>query len=251
MDGGELAMEKTAPSFDPLRMAKPGNGKSFDGKLQASGTRGSIPKNHAQDINPEDELIRAANGGSLEAFNQLVLAYQDRVYNQAYSLLGDPMAAEDAAQEAFIAAYRALSTFRGGSFQAWFSRIVTNKCLDELRRRASHGTIPLLPRNRYGEEIESPSWSVDPGEGPEVRLERAELADRIKRCLERLNPDQRAILVLVDVLSMSYREAAEATGWPLGTVKSRLARARVKMQGLMKRNLPAVRSKTAEKLESR
>jgi RNA polymerase sigma-70 factor (ECF subfamily) len=178
----------------------------------------------------EDALIRSAMHGDLEAFNHLVLAYQDRIYHQAYRLLGDPLAADDAAQEAFIAAYQALPGYRGGSFRRWLSRIVTNKCLDELRGCKSHPTTSFELYDASGEELESPAWCADPGETPEERLLRSELVKLLERCLERLSPEQRTTIVLVDVLGMDYAEAGEAMSCPLGTVKSRLARARSQMR---------------------
>jgi RNA polymerase sigma-70 factor (ECF subfamily) len=182
----------------------------------------------------ESSLIRSAIQGDLEAFNRLVLVYQDRMYNQAYYLIGDSMAAEDAVQEAFISAYAALPAYRGGTFRGWLSRIVTNKCLDELRRQKKQLTTPFQPYDDYGQEIETPHWAADPAETPEERLLSDKLVHLIEGYLERLRPEQRTILVLVDVLDMAYEEAAQSTGWPLGTVKSRLARARVRMRNLLR-----------------
>ena len=93
----------------------------------------------------EPALIQSALDGDLDAFNRLVLAYQDMVYNQAYRMLGESQTAQDATQDAFIAAYRKLHTYRGGSFRAWLLRIVTNLCYDELRRRKRRPVTPLRP----------------------------------------------------------------------------------------------------------
>ncbi len=174
----------------------------------------------------ETALISDARRGDLDAFNRLILAYQDMVYNQAYRVLGEAAAADDAAQEAFISAYRKLGSYRGGSFRAWLLRIVTNACYDELRRRKRRPTTPLEPVDDFDEEIESPRWAADPGESPEEAAERAELAQAIQRCLNELSPDFRTMVVLVDVQGMDYAEAAQVVGKPLGTVKSRLSRAR-------------------------
>lgn len=178
----------------------------------------------------ETGLIKDAQRGDLEAFNRLVLAYQDRVYNQAFRVLGDSQSADDAAQEAFISAYKNLRSFRGGSFRAWLLRIVTNACYDELRRRKRRPTIALEPVDDAGEEIESPHWIADPGELPEQNVERSELGQAIQACLDQLPEDFRVVVVLVDVQGLDYLDAAEAIGKPLGTVKSRLARARNKMR---------------------
>lgn len=178
----------------------------------------------------EAGLIRDAQRGDLEAFNRLILAYQDRLYSQAYRVLGDPQSADDATQEAFISAYKNLRSFRGGSFRAWLLRIVTNACYDELRRRKRRPTTPLEPIDDAGDEIESPHWIADPGELPEEKIERSELGLAIQDCLDQLPEDFRVVVVLVDVQGLDYLEAADVIGKPLGTIKSRLARARDRMR---------------------
>jgi RNA polymerase sigma-70 factor (ECF subfamily) len=182
----------------------------------------------------ETALIQAALQGDLDAFNRLVLAYQDMVYTQAYRMMGEQEAAEDASQDAFISAYRKLDSYRGGSFKAWLLRIVTNVCYDELRRRKRRPTTPLEPLDSDNEEIESPRWLSDPGESPEESAERSELARALQRCLDGLPPEFRAVVALVDVQGLDYTEAALAVGAPLGTVKSRLARARTRMRDCLK-----------------
>jgi RNA polymerase sigma-70 factor (ECF subfamily) len=178
----------------------------------------------------EAALIQDAQRGDLEAFNRLVLAYQDIVFSQAYRMMGESEAAEDAAQDAFISAYRKLGSYRGGSFKAWLLRIVTNLCYDELRRRKRRPTTPLEPLDNDDEEIESPRWLSDPNGTPEDETERLELARALQRCLDGLPPEFRAVVALVDIQGMDYTEAAESMGKPLGTVKSRLARARMRMR---------------------
>lgn len=175
-------------------------------------------------------LIQGARKGDLEAFNRLILAYQDMVYSQAYRVLGDPQGADDAAQQTFISAYKNLRSFRGGSFRAWLLRIVTNACYDELRRQKRRPTTSLEPLDDSGEEIESPKWLADSSELPEDSVMRAELSQAIQRCLERLPGDFRTVVILVDVQGMDYLEAASVIDKPLGTVKSRLARARQRMR---------------------
>jgi len=174
----------------------------------------------------EVELIKEARAGDLDAFNRLVLVYQDLIYNQAYRVMGDSFSAADATQEAFISAYRKFHTYRGGSFKAWLLRIVTNACYDELRRRKRRPSSSLTPLNDSNEEIESPHWIADPGESPEDFAARAELSQAIQHCLNRLTFDFRTAVILVDIQGMDYAEAAMVMDTPLGTVKSRLARAR-------------------------
>ncbi len=178
----------------------------------------------------EPGLIADAQRGDLDAFNRLVLFYQDMVYTQAYRMMGEQAAAEDATQDAFIAAYRKLSTYRGGSFKAWLLRIVTNNCYDELRRRKRRPTTPLEPTDDDDEEIESARWLADPSETPEAGVERSEVRRAIQNCLNGLPEEFRVVVALVDLQGMDYTEAAGVIGKPLGTVKSRLARARTRLR---------------------
>lgn len=177
-------------------------------------------------------LIQAARAGDLDAFNRLVLAYQDQAFHVAYRLLGEDASAADATQEAFIAAYRHLERFRGGSFKAWLLRIVVNGSYDELRRQKRRPQVELEPQTPDGKDLE-PAWLADPGESPHELSERAELAAAIQRCLSELDGDFRSAVVLVDMQGMDYAEAAEVLKRPVGTVKSRLARARSRMQSCL------------------
>jgi RNA polymerase sigma-70 factor (ECF subfamily) len=179
----------------------------------------------------ETDLIAQAANGDLDAFNQLVLQYQDIAYHHAYALLGDPAQAEDAAQESFIKAFQALSTFRGISFRAWLLKIVTNSAYDLMRRAQRHPTQPLYPEDENGEEVESAAWLVDPSSDVQNIVEEHELSRQIYQALAELPEAFRSVLTLIDVNGMDYTEAAEVLGVPLGTVKSRLARARLQMQG--------------------
>jgi RNA polymerase sigma-70 factor (ECF subfamily) len=178
----------------------------------------------------EPALIQSAVRGDLNAFNRLVLAYQDMLYAQAYRMIGEADAAEDATQDAFIAAYRNLASYRGGSFKAWLLRIVTNICYDELRRRKRRPSVPLEPLDSDDEEIESPRWMTDPSATPEQAADQRELGRALQHCLDELPAEFRAMVILVDVQGMDYTEAAQVAGKPLGTVKSRLARARLRLR---------------------
>jgi RNA polymerase sigma-70 factor (ECF subfamily) len=175
-------------------------------------------------------LIHDAQKGDLEAFNRLVLAYQDAIYTHAYRMLGDESAADDATQETFIAAYQAMKTFRGGSFRAWLFRIVTNQCYDELRRRQRHPTTPLEPLSDDDEEVESPKWLGDDSNSPEEVSDQDALREAIQSCLNGLPQEFRSVVLLVDVQGMDYNEAAQVLKVPVGTIKSRLARARLRLQ---------------------
>ena len=109
-------------------------------------------------IADEKEWIDRAARGDLNAFNQLVLRYQDMTYNHAYALLSDGDLAEDATQETFLHAFQSMSGFRGGSFRAWLLKIATNASYDLLRRARRRPTQPLFPKDEEGDEVESPAW---------------------------------------------------------------------------------------------
>lgn len=175
-------------------------------------------------------LVEMAREGDLDAFNRLVLTYQDMAFNVAARILNDDDAAADVTQTAFLSAYRSLESFRGGAFRAWVMRMVTNACYDELRRRKRRPTISLEPVNDDDEEFESPGWLADDSAAPEEELVRAELSSALQNCLHGLPEDFRSVVVMVDVEGLDYQEVSSAIGKPLGTVKSRLARARLKMR---------------------
>jgi RNA polymerase sigma factor (sigma-70 family) len=178
----------------------------------------------------ETRLIQKASTGDLDAFNHLVLAHQDLVYNHAFALLKDHDAAEDAAQESFIKAFQHLAEFRGDSFRAWLLKIATNAAYDGLRRSRRRPITSLFPEDDYGVENESPSWLADPNMSPETRVEQNELTKELHRMLGELPRAFRNVITLVDVYEFDYAEAARTLGVPIGTVKSRLARARFQMQ---------------------
>jgi len=196
----------------------------------------SLPRN-LQTNGDETPLISATLAGDLESFNSLVLAYQNLIYNVALRILGERFAADDATQETFILAFRKLSAFRGGSFRSWLLRIVTNVCYDELRHRKRYPTSSLELQDDTGEQIESLKWMVDPGELPEERLERVDLARTIQACIDELPLEFRLVVILVDIQGLDYAETAEILSLPLGTVKSRLARARAKLSVYLRGNL--------------
>jgi RNA polymerase sigma-70 factor (ECF subfamily) len=178
----------------------------------------------------EIALVQSAQSGDLDSFNTLILHYQDHVFNTALRILGDEDIAQDAAQEAFISAFRSISSFRGGSFKAWLLRTVTNACYDELRRQKRRPTTPLEPETKDGEEMDSPRWLADPSMTPAEQSEADELEYAIQHCLDTLPADFRTVVVLADIQGMDYSEVAIAARVPLGTIKSRLARARLRLR---------------------
>lgn len=181
-------------------------------------------------IMEESLLIEKAADGDLDAFNQLVLTYQDLAFNVAYRIMADEAAAADATQDAVISMYRKLDSYRGGSFKAWFLRIVTNACYDELRKQKRRPTVTLEPETDDGDLIESPEWLADETPGLEETMMNSQLEKAIQECLNKLNEKHRAVMVMVDVSGEDYETVAEIIQSPVGTVKSRLSRARLKMQ---------------------
>jgi len=181
---------------------------------------------------PETEimLIQKAQRGDVDAFNMLVLKYQDMLYRIAWRILHDEFAADDATQNAMIQTFKNIKSFRGGSFKSWLARVTVNASYDELRRWKRQPAMSLEQFNNEGDEIESPLWMRDPATGPEDALESVEMRDAIQHCLRDLIPDYRTVVVLVDIEGLSYEEAAQAVRIPVGTVKSRLARARMQIR---------------------
>jgi RNA polymerase sigma-70 factor (ECF subfamily) len=178
---------------------------------------------------PPDEkaLIQSAQAGDLLAFNQLVLIYQSQAYNVAYRLLGDGDAAADAVQESFLKIYRRIHQYRGGSFRAWVLRIVTNSCYDSLRVSKRHHA------SRLDSDTVSPDRDrrlTDMRASPHDHAVRHELRSLLNRAIMQLPPEQRAVLVMCDIEGFEYHEVAGMTGVALGTVKSRLSRARAKVR---------------------
>ncbi len=167
----------------------------------------------------ENTLIDLAKKGELDAFNQLVLSYQDMAFNLAYRIMNDDAAAADATQEAVISMYRRIDTFRGGSFKAWFLRIVSNQCYDNLRWQKRRPSVALEPETDDGERFDSPAWLEDDAPKPEDQLERSELEAAIQHCINALPPNFKTVFLHVDVNGEDYETVAEIIQSPVGTVK--------------------------------
>lgn len=181
----------------------------------------------------ERRLVVAAQRGEVESFNTLVRTYEGRVYNLCYRMLGDPDSAADAAQDAFLSAFRNLRGFRGGSFRSWMLRIATNTCYDLLRARKRRPTVSLDLETDDGEDA-APLQIADTTESPGDFALRRELAAAIQQGLGALPDEQRVIVILSDIDGLAYEEIAQITNTNLGTVKSRLSRGRARLRDVLK-----------------
>jgi RNA polymerase sigma-70 factor, ECF subfamily len=178
----------------------------------------------------EQAVIMRAQAGEVGAFNLLVEKYQQMAYSVAYRTLQDEGAAADIVQESFLKAFRALRSFQGGNFKSWLMRIVVNSCYDLLRVQQREQSQSL---DETATESDYSPYLVDHAEGPEAYAERMELNHYLELGIRALPPDQRTVLVLCDIQGYSYEEIAEITGFAMGTVKSRISRARAKLRDFL------------------
>ena len=173
-------------------------------------------------------IVRKVLQGDVNAFEKLVTEYEKAVYAIAQRMTGNPEDAADMTQEAFIKAYNSLGSFRGDSkFSVWLYRIANNVCLDFLRSRSRKPTVSLSVEDDEGEE--SQLDVADESQSPELLLERGLTRDAVRRGLDTLPPDYKQILLLREIQGLRYEEIALALGIDLGTVKSRIFRARKKL----------------------
>jgi RNA polymerase sigma-70 factor (ECF subfamily) len=192
----------------------------------------------------EQQLIVRAATGDLDAFNRLVLLYQGLAYSIALRTLQDGDAAADAVQESMVKAFRSIGGYAGGSFKSWMLRIVINTCYDVLRLRKRRRLVSLeefvagdegaAETAGYGHGRMYGGSSAreleDPGERPDTYTQRMELRRLIEEGIAGLPADQRVALMLCDVHGYAYDEIGEITGMPMGTVKSRINRARARLR---------------------
>jgi len=177
-------------------------------------------------------LVRAAQGGDMAAFEELVARHRDKLYARAYSMMRNEEEAIDLSQEAWVKGWQRLRQFQGeSSFGTWMTRIVINLCLDQLRKqkRQRAESIEEMGEESGGVERHMPVVTVNPTEG----LERAELRQRIDRALGQLSYEHRTALVLHEFEELEYKEIAKVMGCSIGTVMSRLFYARRKMAALL------------------
>jgi RNA polymerase sigma-70 factor, ECF subfamily len=179
------------------------------------------------DMTLQDEtlLIRQFKAGDPSTFERIVKTYQDRIYNLCYYLLGNPQDAEDAAQDVFIKAFRNLKGFRPeASLYTWLYRIGVNTCLDQKKK--------LRPEPLKNESQAEGLASTEPS--PERRYQSKEIGQAINSALEQLSKNSRAVIVLKEIEGLPYEEIAEVLNTSVGTIKSRLSRAREELRRLLR-----------------
>ena len=184
-------------------------------------------------MDAELELVKRSQEGDHQAFRALVERYEARIYTLACRFIGDRELARDAAQEAFLKAYQALSQFRGKStFYTWLYRVSLNVCLDIARKESRGVEMDSLDTMTGSRDI-VPEYLFD-SEAPGGEVEREELSRIIQGVLNTLSPDHRTVVVLKDIEGLSQKEISETMGCSVGTVKSRLSRARAEMRDVLR-----------------
>ncbi len=186
-------------------------------------------------------LITRSQNGDVNAFNQLVLKYQQTTYNVVLRMVGDYDAAADVTQDTFIAAFRAIQTFRGGpSFRAWLLRIASNQACDFWRRAHRHAQDSLdtiMDEDEpHDADLLSALVATEQATNPEEFLLNQELQELIQKGLQELPLDQRVVVILCDVQGLSYEEIAASTQTSLGTVRSRISRGRKRLRDYLYRH---------------
>ena len=183
----------------------------------------------------EKNLIRRAKSGDQEAFGQLVLAHQNKIYTLCVHMVTDREEAADLAQEAFLKAWRSLSSFQEeSSFATWMHRLTTNVCLDYLRKQTRRQNI--APAISLDDEEAAWSEPADRSQDPQEKLEQLERKQALNRALEELPEHHRRMLLMREVSGMSYQEIADGLDVDLGTVKSRISRARERLRKILLRD---------------
>ncbi|MCL2454873.1 MAG: RNA polymerase sigma factor SigE [Micrococcales bacterium] len=179
------------------------------------------------------ESTSAEGAWSPPSWEQIVAEHSARVYRLAFRLTGNREDAEDLTQETFLRVFRSLHTYSPGTFEGWLHRITTNLFLDSARRR-SRVRMELM-----GDEADRfPAGA--PEEAPERRYEHQNLGDDVQRALDALAPEYRAAVVLADIEQLSYEEIAVTLGIKLGTVRSRIHRARARLRVALEHRRPSV-----------
>lgn len=176
-------------------------------------------------------LVERCQRNDLDAFEELVGRYQNRIYNFVCKMTNDPVEAEDLTQEIFLRVYTAIHRFRGeSSFQTWLYRIAHNLCVDRSRRSQRQVPVAFSLDAPLDDDTESGARELsDESRNPARLAERGELQRQVRRCLGQMSEKLRTVIILYDLQGMSYEEIAATLACPLGTVKSRLFNARAEL----------------------
>jgi RNA polymerase sigma-70 factor (ECF subfamily) len=225
----------TEPAAGDLQPDAPSDGGSVaaNGPVEAAPVRrASDEAHHARDR----VLVERAIGGDLDAFNEIVVLYQDYLFALVVRVVNDRDSAADAVQEAFFSCYRNLSRFRGDSFRSWLTRIALNAATDVLRYRKRRPADPFP-------EWEDDSWQPPAGEeaSPERQAMRNNTSRMLAAALAQVTGDQRTAILLYDVEGFDYQEIADMTCVSLGTVKSRIHRGRLALRELLASDMELLR----------
>jgi RNA polymerase sigma-70 factor (ECF subfamily) len=185
---------------------------------------------------PELDLVKQAQGGDTEAFDQLVGRYRTRVFGMIYNMVHNEQDAWDLAQDSFLKAWKSIARFRGqSSFYTWIYRIVMNVTIDSLRKKQVRGGGAEFDDAIQLKEIDPASRTVPHADAlPHERMEHNEIRSRIDAAIAQLSPEHRAVILMKEIEDMQYHEIAESLGCSIGTVMSRLFYARKKLQNLLR-----------------
>lgn len=181
----------------------------------------------------EQVLLEKAKAGDVSAFEELIESYQKKIYNLSYRIIGNYDDAADMAQEVLIRIFRSIASFKGqSSFSTWIYRITTNVCLDEIRRKKNKKIISLDEEIRMEDgEIKRQIMSDDLQ--PDAVAEQEELRSIVSNAINSLPDDHRLVITLRDIQGLSYDEISTVLDCPIGTVKSRISRARLALKKLL------------------
>lgn len=176
----------------------------------------------------ETELIALCKKGDRNAFNELVLMHQNRIMNIAFGMLSNIDDVADAAQEVFIKVFRNIGGFKEqSSFSTWIYRITVNVCNDILRKNSRHKTVSL---NMHFDDEEHEFDIKDTSMTPDELVHTAEMQNEVRYAISKLKPEYKAVITLYDIEGLPYDKISEILKIPMGTVKSRLSRARTALK---------------------
>jgi len=187
-------------------------------------------KNINRDTEDDAELVKAFQSGNRAAFDKLVLRHKDRVFNLCYRFMGDYQEADDSAQDVFVKVFRSLKRFRlESSFSTWLYRIAVNTCKNRLKSMEYRfrKKIVQLDSSEVPGECVHPIKTADESQSPGAELEKKEMLKAVQKAIDSLPAGQKEVVVLRDIEGLSYEEITNITGYKPGTLKSKLARARL------------------------